>query len=623
MKVTKSPYSELVETYDDLYQATVCKERQLPDIRDGMRIVQRRLYWVFLKMSKEKRYKLNKSASIVGETIKYHCHGDCLHPDTLFYTLDGVTMSIKEMHESKNKEFWVLSFDDKEKRYKPNKLEHPRIGQKSYKNYEIIMSDGSTIECTPNHPFLVYNKDEDLIWKKAEDIKELDYFASGTIKNPNLVIMASVCIYVKKIIVKNYENGIDMYDFTVKGDENALIVTEKTGNLYTYFISHNSSIYDSLVNEVNSVSNLLKGKGNWGCKSSSLPSKPAKMRYTEVALLKRSESFFKYAPYAIMVDGENNEKEPQYIPVPAPLSLLGGFYGISKAGKAYIPPYKLSDLTKRLKWLISDSKNGKGPIIKPYFGLKLEMSGDFEGVLTNGSGDIDVYPLLDINEKKEEIVVRGYCPELTALGKKLEKMSESDKYGKYIDIVDLSSKKDEIIVSYKTKYMKNVDLSFKSLCEYVKKELTHTLRCKIITYKGLRDFPVMSVDAWLLDNFNQLKFFRQKELETEITSLEDKVKLNEAIMIIRPLIQEYLNKYKVFTNVIIEELKLKSLFLLNDDKDLCSKVFQISVLRLLDCQIDNESIIKKINLLKSMINETSIKENLLIWMDELSKEFKE
>jgi DNA gyrase/topoisomerase IV subunit A len=460
MKVLKEEYNELVDTYDDLYQATVCKERQLPDIRDGMRIVQRRLYWVFLSMPKEKRFKLNKSASIVGDTIKLHCHGD-------------------------------------------------------------------------------------------------------------------------------------------------------------------SSIYDSLVNEVNSVSNLLKGKGNWGCRSSSVPSKPAKMRYTEVALLKKSENFFKYAPYAIMVDGENNEKEPQYIPVPVPLSLLGGFYGISKAGKTYIPPYKISDLIKRLKWLLMDSKSGKGPIIKPYFGLKLESDGAFESVLTTGSGDIDVYPILDINEKKEEIVVRGYCPELTSLGKKLEKLSECEKYGKYIDIVDLSSKKDEIIISYKTKYMKNVDISFKSLCDHVKKELTHTLRCKIITYRDFRDFPVVSVDDWLLSNFEQLKYFREQELKIEIASLENKVKLNEAILLVRPVIRDYLNKYKVFTKSIIEELKEKCLKILNNDKELNNKIFQISIIRLLDCETDNESLTKKIKLLKSMINETSIKENLLHWMDELSKEFKE
>ena len=205
---------------------------------------------------------------------------------------------------------------------------------------------------------------------------------------------------------------------------------------------------------------------------------------------------------------------------------------------------------------------------------------------------------------------------MTNVGAKLEKMSIHPKFGKYIEITDLSAKKNEIIVEYKTKYMKNVDIPFDKLCEFVKKEFTHLNTYNMMTYFDFKDYPKVSVDGWLLDNFKQILTFRQKEIEEAIKALKSKISLNEAILKIRPLIQAWLNKYKKFTHEIIEELKVEIGKLLND-KELTSKVLQISIMKLLDCEIDNETLHKEIKSLESVNTPEERQKNILAWMETL------
>ncbi len=61
------------------YAMSVIVSRALPDIRDGLKPVQRRILYAMndLGMSADKPHK--KSARIVGEVIgKYHPHGDLI-----------------------------------------------------------------------------------------------------------------------------------------------------------------------------------------------------------------------------------------------------------------------------------------------------------------------------------------------------------------------------------------------------------------------------------------------------------------------------------------------------------------------------------------------------------------
>lgn len=67
---------ELQECYLD-YAMSVIISRALPDVRDGMKPVQRRILWAMWETGLKSGVKYRKSAAVVGEVLKsYHPHGD-------------------------------------------------------------------------------------------------------------------------------------------------------------------------------------------------------------------------------------------------------------------------------------------------------------------------------------------------------------------------------------------------------------------------------------------------------------------------------------------------------------------------------------------------------------------
>ncbi|MDZ4296242.1 MAG: DNA topoisomerase (ATP-hydrolyzing), partial [Patescibacteria group bacterium] len=67
---------ELTESYLD-YAMSVIISRALPDVRDGLKPVQRRILFAMYEMGLSAGARFRKSATVVGETLgKYHPHGD-------------------------------------------------------------------------------------------------------------------------------------------------------------------------------------------------------------------------------------------------------------------------------------------------------------------------------------------------------------------------------------------------------------------------------------------------------------------------------------------------------------------------------------------------------------------
>lgn len=444
-------YEELITTYDDLYIADVCKERQLPDIRDGMRIVQRRLFWTFLSLGQTTRNSFNKSATIIGDLLKLHPHGD-------------------------------------------------------------------------------------------------------------------------------------------------------------------QSCYGSSVQEVKSCAGLLKGKGNWGSKTGVVKFNAAAMRYTEFMFSSRADEYFRLADMSDMIAGEIELPEPRFIPVPLPYALISGFFGmVKKVGVSMIPSYKPKDLLARLKYLY---KLGPKVIIKPWYGIDLEPEGQFEDILTKGTGEVVIPPNMSIDEKEQVITINELSPDLANAEAKIVAMTESAKYGKYIAPKDLTSKSTCIRIEYSTKYMKTIDVTFKEVCDYVKEVFTAKVKYNILVYRNYKDYPVISVDEWLKTCFETACKYRVKEVEKMISELNEKINLNNAIIKVRPIIQKYLNKYKSLAEDVYNELKEESLKALNNDVTLLNKVFASSITKLLQTEINNTEIQGAVDKLKLELQDGKPAEWCLNWIKE-------
>lgn len=74
---------EMRRSYLD-YAMSVIVQRALPDVRDGLKPVQRRILYGMFEMGLRSNARFRKSAGVVGEVLKsYHPHSDTAVYDAL------------------------------------------------------------------------------------------------------------------------------------------------------------------------------------------------------------------------------------------------------------------------------------------------------------------------------------------------------------------------------------------------------------------------------------------------------------------------------------------------------------------------------------------------------------
>src|SRR3990167_8420890 len=74
--VPRDIVTEMRESYLD-YAMSVITSRALPDVRDGLKPVHRRILYTMQQMGLTASAKFRKSAAVVGDVMgKYHPHGD-------------------------------------------------------------------------------------------------------------------------------------------------------------------------------------------------------------------------------------------------------------------------------------------------------------------------------------------------------------------------------------------------------------------------------------------------------------------------------------------------------------------------------------------------------------------
>ncbi len=93
---------ELKESYID-YAMSVIISRALPDVRDGLKPVHRRVLWAMWDSGLTHLAKTKKSANVVGETMaKYHPHGDTAIYDTLVRMAQDFSLRYPLVHGQGN-----------------------------------------------------------------------------------------------------------------------------------------------------------------------------------------------------------------------------------------------------------------------------------------------------------------------------------------------------------------------------------------------------------------------------------------------------------------------------------------------------------------------------------------
>src|SRR3989344_6082970 len=189
---------ELKESYID-YAMSVIVSRALPDVRDGLKPVHRKILYAMNELGLGASAKFRKCAAVTGDVMaKFHPHGDtaiydslvrmaqdfnlryplvhgqgnfgCFTKDTKVKLVDGRDLSfgelVEEQKQGKNNFTYTV---DENGQIKIAKIINPRKTIESAKLMKVVLDNGEEIKCTLNHKFM----------QKDGSYKEAQYLEPG------------------------------------------------------------------------------------------------------------------------------------------------------------------------------------------------------------------------------------------------------------------------------------------------------------------------------------------------------------------------------------------------------------------------------------------------------------
>ena len=191
---------EMKESYID-YAMSVIVSRALPDVRDGLKPVHRRILYTMLEDGLRHDAKFRKSATVVGSCLgRYHPHGDvavydsltrmaqdfslryplingqgnfgCFTEDTKIRICDGRDLSFRDLikEQKEGKKHWTFTFNPEAKKIEITEIKNPRLTRRNEEIMEVILDNGEKIKCTLDHRFML----RDGNYKKAKSLKAGD-----------------------------------------------------------------------------------------------------------------------------------------------------------------------------------------------------------------------------------------------------------------------------------------------------------------------------------------------------------------------------------------------------------------------------------------------------------------
>ena len=258
-KILTTEYSEEMKTSYINYSMSVITARAIPDIRDGLKPVQRRVLYGMNELGVHANKPTLKSARIVGDVMgKYHPHGDSSIYETLvvmaqgfkkmmplaigqgnFGSIEGDSPAAQRYTEAKLSKFAddvMLQDLDKTVSFMPNydeKLKEPTILPCRFPNYLLNGSEGIAVGMATSSPthnlseicdlVIEYIKNENMTLKSMLKIlKGPDFPTGGIIAN-----MSELPDIYKTGVGKLKIRGKIEYEPAKKSkDKDKLVVTE-------------------------------------------------------------------------------------------------------------------------------------------------------------------------------------------------------------------------------------------------------------------------------------------------------------------------------------------------------------------------------------------------------------
>ncbi|MDP9266670.1 MAG: DNA gyrase subunit A [Chloroflexota bacterium] len=343
--------AEMRKAYLD-YAMTVIVARALPDVRDGLKPVQRRILWSMHEMGLRSDRPYRKCAAIVGEVMgKYHPHGEapiydalarfaqdftmryppiqgqgnfgCFAGDTKVELVNGEQRTFVELVEliARGVRAEVFTVDaHRNVRIKP--IRAPRLVRRNDRVVKVTLDSGSEIVCTPDHRFML----RDGSYREARLLKPSEAlmpFARTAIperlhRTGAFPIPASLS---KKVTSVEPAGTADVYDLTVD-------ITQNFALAAGIFV-HNSIDDDP----------------------------PGAMRYTEArpsAIAAELLADIEKETVDWYPNYDNRHVQPTVLPARLPNLLVNGSTGIAVGMASNIPSHNLREVAEATRRLIDD-----------------------------------------------------------------------------------------------------------------------------------------------------------------------------------------------------------------------------------------------------------------------------
>ena len=342
---------EMRKAYLD-YSMSVIVARALPDVRDGLKPVQRRILYGMHEMGLRNDRPFRKCAAIVGEVMgKYHPHGDvpiydalvrlaqdfaaryplvqgqgnfgCFAGDTKVELYNGEQKTLAELVDMAHRGARVDVFTvDAHRNVRIKPMRAPRLVRRNDPVVKVTLESGAEIVCTPDHRFML----RDGTYREAQQLKPKDQlmpFARSSIperlhRTGAFPIPASLAQKVAKV---EPAGKADVYDLTVD-------ITQNFALAAGIFV-HNSIDDDP----------------------------PGASRYTEARLAGISAEILadiEKNTVDFIPNYDNRHQQPTVLPARLPNLLVNGSAGIAVGMATNIPPHNLREVVAATQRLIED-----------------------------------------------------------------------------------------------------------------------------------------------------------------------------------------------------------------------------------------------------------------------------
>ncbi|HEY6202435.1 MAG TPA: DNA gyrase subunit A [Candidatus Limnocylindria bacterium] len=342
---------EMRKAYLD-YSMSVIVARALPDVRDGLKPVQRRILYGMHEMGLRNDRPYRKCAAIVGEVMgKYHPHGDvpiydalvrlaqdfaaryplvqgqgnfgCFAGDTKVELYNGEQKTLAELVDMAHRGARVDVFTvDAHRNVRIKPMRAPRLVRRNDPVVKVTLEAGAEVVCTPDHRFML----RDGTYREAQQLKPKDQlmpFARSSIperlhRTGAFPIPASLGQKVAKV---EPAGRADVYDLTVDLTQNFALAAG--------IFVHNSIDDDP----------------------------PGASRYTEARLAAVSAEILadiEKNTVDFIPNYDNRHQQPTVLPARLPNLLVNGSAGIAVGMATNIPPHNLREVVAATQRLIDD-----------------------------------------------------------------------------------------------------------------------------------------------------------------------------------------------------------------------------------------------------------------------------